>query len=64
MAKLTERLRKGAQSLLESAGDLQERIRDRARAIWERVGSRVGRLEVHWRQAVKEMNAVDTAVHA
>jgi len=28
MAKLTERLRKGAQNLLESAGDLQELIRE------------------------------------
>ena len=34
MAKLTERVLEGAHVLLEKAGDLQERNRDRARAIW------------------------------
>jgi hypothetical protein len=56
MAKLTERLRKGAQNLLESAGDLQERIRERARSIWEREGRPEGRHDEHWRQAEKEIS--------
>jgi hypothetical protein len=64
MAKLTERLRKGAQTLLESAGDLQERIRERARAIWEREGRPEGRHEEHWRQAEKETNAENAAGQA
>jgi hypothetical protein len=50
MAKLTERLRKREQNLLESAGDLQERIRERAQAIWEREGRPKGRHDEHWRQ--------------
>jgi hypothetical protein len=57
MAKLTERLRKGAQHLLESASDLQERIRERAQAIWEREGRPDGRHDEHWRQAENEINA-------
>jgi hypothetical protein len=57
MAKLTERLRKGAQHLLESAGDLQQRIRERAQAIWEREGRPDGRHDEHWRQAENEINA-------
>ena len=56
MAKLTERLRKGAQNLLESAGDLQEHIRERARAIWEREGRPEGRHDEHWRQAEQEIS--------
>lgn len=61
MAKLTERLRKGAQTLLESADDLQERIRERAQAIWEREGRPEGRHEDHWGQAEKEINAEHAA---
>jgi hypothetical protein len=61
VAKLTERLRKGAQHLLESAGDLQERIRERAQAIWEREGRPDGRHDEHWRQAENEINAESDA---
>jgi hypothetical protein len=61
MAKLTERLRKGAQHLLESAGDLQQRIRERAQAIWEREGRPEGRHDEHWRQAENEINAESDA---
>ena len=57
MAKLTARLRKGAQTILESAGEQQERIRERAQAIWEREGRPEGRHEDHWGQAEKEINA-------
>jgi DUF2934 family protein len=64
MAKLTERLRKGAQSLLETAGDLQERIRERARAIWQHEGQPEGRHDEHWRQAEKEISAEDAAGRA
>jgi Protein of unknown function (DUF2934) len=56
MAKLTERLRKGAQNLREGAGGLQERIRERARAIREREGRPEGRHDEHWRQAEKEIS--------
>ena len=61
MAKLTERLRKGARTLLEGAGELQERIRERAQAIWEREGRPEGRHEDHWGQAEKEINAENAA---
>jgi hypothetical protein len=51
----------GAQNLLESADDLQERIRERARAIWEREGRPEGRHDEHWRQAENEINAESDA---
>ena len=59
MAKLTERVLEGAHVLLEKAGDLQERIRDRARAIWEREGKPEGRDEDHWREAERDIAAED-----
>ena len=38
MSKLTDSLRDGAHALLDKAADWQERIRERAQAIWEREG--------------------------
>jgi hypothetical protein len=64
MAKLTERLRKGAETLLQNAAELQERIRERAQAIWEREGRPEGRHEDHWRQAEKEISAENDAAPA
>ena len=43
--------------MLESASDLQERIRERAQAIWEREGRPDGRHDEHWGQAENEINA-------
>ena len=61
MAKLSERLRKGAQALVETVDNLQERIRERARAIWEREGQPEGRHEEHWREAENEIAAENAA---
>ena len=55
MSDLTERIREGAQSLLQKASDLQERIRRRAHAIWEREGRPHGRDQDHWRETESEL---------
>ena len=55
MPEFTKRLRKGAQALIEQASDLQERIRQRAHAIWEREGRPSGRDQDHWRDAESEL---------
>jgi hypothetical protein len=60
MSKLTESLREGAHALLDKASDWQERIRQRAQAIWEREGRPEGRHEDHWREAEKEIAAEDS----
>jgi Protein of unknown function (DUF2934) len=60
MSKLTETVREGAQALLEKADHLQERIRERAHAIWERQGRPHGRHQDHWEEAEKEI-ATETA---
>ena len=59
MSKLTDSLREGAHALLDKASDWQERIRQRAQAIWEREGRPEGRHEDHWREAEKEIAAED-----
>jgi len=41
------------------ADDRQERIRQRAHAIWEREGRRDGEHERHWHQAAGEIDAED-----
>jgi hypothetical protein len=61
MSKLTDSLREGAHALLDKASDWQERIRQRAQAIWEREGRPEGRHEDHWREAEKEIGAEDSA---
>ena len=38
MSEFTDSLRDGAHALLDKAADWQERIRERAQAIWEREG--------------------------
>lgn len=43
------------------ADDRQERIRQRAHAIWEREGRGDGRHERHWHQATSEIDAEDAA---
>ena len=60
MSKLTDSLREGAHALLDKASDWQERIRQRAQAIWEREGRPEGRHEDHWREAEKEIAAEDS----
>jgi hypothetical protein len=60
MSKLTDSLREGAHALLDKASDWQERIRQRAQAIWERAGRPEGRHEDHWREAEKEIAAEDS----
>ena len=61
MSKLTDSLREGAHALLDKASDWQERIRQRAQAIWEREGRPEGRHEDHWREAEKEIAAEDSS---
>lgn len=43
------------------ADDRQERIRERAYAIWEREGRRDGEHQRHWHQAASEIDAEDAA---
>ena len=64
MSKLTDSLREGAHALLDKASDWQERIRQRAQAIWEREGRPEGRHEDHWREAEKEIAAEDSGTAA
>jgi Protein of unknown function (DUF2934) len=64
MSKLTESLRDDAQALLEKASDLQERIRERAHAIWEREGRPQDRDQDHWHQAEKEIASEEAAAGA
>ena len=61
MSDPTERICEGAQLLLEKASDLQERIRRRAHAIWEREGRPHGRDQDHWREAESELGREETA---
>ena len=60
MAKLTDRVREGAQALIGGAAELRERISARARAIWEREGKPEGRREEHWSAAEKEIGAEES----
>ena len=55
MTDLTGRIRQAAQAFLEKACNLQERIRDRAYAIWEREGRPHGRDRDHWAEAEREI---------
>ena len=64
MSKLTDSLREGAHALLDKASDWQERIRQRAQAIWEREGRPEGRHEDRWREAEKEIAAEDSGAAA
>jgi hypothetical protein len=57
MSDLTKGLRRSAKALIDKAGDLQERIRRSAYAIWEREGRPHGKDQDHWHEAEKEVAA-------
>jgi hypothetical protein len=57
MSDLTKGLRRSAKALIDKAGDLQERIRRSAYAIWEREGRPHGKDQDHWQEAEREVAA-------